>query len=64
MDIEKRIGALKEELAKGERIMADLDTRRRETMDQMLRISGAVDILEELLNERAEPTAIRAAAGD
>ena len=51
MDIRKRRESLKEELAKGEEILADLDARRRDARDRMLRISGAIQVLDELLND-------------
>jgi hypothetical protein len=55
MDIRKRRESLKEELAKGEEILADLDARRRDARDRMLRISGAIQVLDELLNDAAQP---------
>jgi hypothetical protein len=64
MDIRTRLQSLQEELAKGEKLLADLDTRRRETRDQMLRISGAIQVLEELLNERAQPVVMPTGSGD
>jgi hypothetical protein len=54
MDIRKRRESLKEELAKGEEILADLDARRRDARDRMLRISGAIQVLDELLNDTAQ----------
>ena len=62
MDIRRRLESLKEEVAKGEQILADLDVRRRETRDQMLRITGAIQVLEELLNDRAEPPVLHSSA--
>lgn len=62
MDIKKRRDSLKEELAKGEEILADLDARRRDARDRMLRISSAIQVLDELLNDQIH--GIYAHAGD
>ena len=64
MDIRHRLESLKQELGKGEQMLADLDARRRETRDQMLRISGAIQVLEEILDERAKPVVMQTATGD
>ena len=56
MDIRKRRESLKEELAKGEEILAELDARRKDARDRMLRISGAIQVLDELLNDTAQPS--------
>jgi len=64
MDIRTRLQNLKEELANGEQMLADLDARRRETRDQMLRISGAIQVLEELHNEHAKPVVMKTGSGD
>jgi hypothetical protein len=63
MDIRLRLESLKEELAKGEQQLASLDARWRDTRDRMLRISGAIQVLEEMSNERAQPAPLRATAG-
>jgi hypothetical protein len=44
-----RIQQLKVELEKGQQEMARLDLRRQELRDTMLRISGAIQVIEELL---------------
>jgi prefoldin subunit 5 len=44
----ERPAALKKELEKGQHQMALLDQRRQELRDTILRISGAIQVLEEL----------------
>jgi hypothetical protein len=60
--MEKKLAELRDELAKGHQQIAMLDQRRLEVRDTMLRISGAILVLEELLlqgkpNETPEPLA-------
>jgi len=43
-----RLQQLKDELQKGQQEMARLDRQRLELRDTMLRISGAIQVLEEL----------------
>jgi len=47
--LEQRISELKAEQEKGQHMLTDLDTRRAELQQTLLRISGAVQVLEELL---------------
>jgi hypothetical protein len=47
--LEQRLQALRAELESGERLMADLDTRKASLHDTLLRIGGAVQVLEEEL---------------
>jgi hypothetical protein len=49
--MEKRLLELREELDKGRKQLDHLDYQRKETRDTMLRISGAIQALEELLKE-------------
>lgn len=48
-----RLHQLQDELKKGQQEMARLDLRRTELRDAMLRISGAIQVLEELLAQQA-----------
>jgi prefoldin subunit 5 len=48
-----RLAELRAELAKGREQLARLDAQRAELRDTMLRISGAIQVLEELAE--AEP---------
>ena len=50
---EKRIGELKDEQSKGQQMLAELDGRTADLRQTLLRIGGAIQILEELL-ESAE----------
>lgn len=43
-----RLAQLKKELEKGQQQMALLEQRKQEVRDTMLRISGAIQVLEEL----------------
>lgn len=65
--IEQRLTALRSEHETGVRMMAELEARRAELQQTLLRIGGAVQVLEELLgtgsaepagadNGRAEPS--------
>jgi hypothetical protein len=49
--LEKRLSDLKNEYDQGQKMLAELDTRREKTAQAMLRISGAIQVLEELLAE-------------
>jgi len=47
--MEQRLVELRHELEKGRRRLEDLDRQRQEVRDTMLRISGAIQVIEELL---------------
>jgi uncharacterized coiled-coil protein SlyX len=47
--LERRLTALHEELAAGRRLLADLQARQAEVQDTMLRVAGAIQVLEEEL---------------
>jgi prefoldin subunit 5 len=51
----ERLEGLRAELQKGQQEMARLDLRRQELRDTMLRISGAIQVLEELESQVAAP---------
>ena len=46
--LEKRLNALRDEYATGQQQLALLDQKRAEVRDTLLRISGAIQVLEEL----------------
>ncbi len=48
--LEKRLQALKEEFENGQKLLSDLEGRRTEIQQNLLRISGAIQVLEEELN--------------
>jgi hypothetical protein len=53
--MKERLEGLRAELQKGQQEMARLDLRRQELRDTMLRISGAIQVIEELLTQEAAP---------
>jgi len=55
----ERLKALENELQKGSMMLAELDQRRAELRDTMLRISGAIQVLREL---DGNPVSSRAAS--
>ena len=51
--MDQRLLELRRELEKGQQEMARLDRQRQELRDTMLRISGAIQVIEELLAQQA-----------
>ena len=47
--LEQRLSELRGELTRGQEHLAQLDLQRQDTRDTLLRISGAIQVLEELL---------------
>ncbi len=47
--IEQRLNTLKSELTSGQKMLADLEAKQTNLRDTLLRISGAIQVLEELL---------------
>jgi hypothetical protein len=47
--LEERLGALRGERAAGRRLLAELQERQSQVIDSMLRIDGAISVLEEEL---------------
>ncbi len=58
--LEKRLAQLKSEFEAGQKMLADLDTKRKEIEATMLRISGAIQVIEEMLAQE-QPAAEKAA---
>lgn len=54
--LEERLAQLKEEYVNGQRILADLKQREMNLRETLLRISGAVQVLEEELEGFTEST--------
>ncbi len=50
--LEKRLLELKNEFEEGQKMLSELDSRRENLRQTMLRISGAIQVLEELLNSQ------------
>lgn len=53
----ERLGKLKEEFAAGQQMLADLEAKQASLQQTLLRISGAMQVLEELLAEEPKPAA-------
>jgi hypothetical protein len=47
--LEQRVSELKAEQEKGQRMLAEIDARQAELRQTLLRIGGAIQVLEELL---------------
>ena len=56
--VEQRLEKLKGEFENGQKVMTDLDFRRATVRDTLLRISGAIQILEEMLNGKPNSEAM------
>ena len=52
--LEKRLAELKAEFASGQKAMAELETKQVNLRDTLLRISGAIQILEEEISKADE----------
>jgi len=48
--LEKRLKELKEEFESGQKMLIDLDARRANLGESLLRISGAIQVLQEEIN--------------
>lgn len=53
--LESRLAELKSELQAGEKLMAELNTKQATLQQTMLRISGAIQVLEEMLAKEQSP---------
>ena len=53
--IENRLNELKAEFESGQKMMQDLEQKRTNLEKTMLRISGAIQVLEELLSQAHMP---------
>lgn len=49
--LQHRLQSLKTEYAAGQKMLADLEAQQTNLRDTLLRISGAIQVLEETLNE-------------
>ncbi len=52
--LEERLQALKSEYESGQRLLSELELKQANLRDTLLRISGAIQVLEELLGEAAD----------
>lgn len=48
--LEKRLTELKTEFESGQKMLAELETKKAELQATMLRISGAIQVIEEMLS--------------
>jgi uncharacterized coiled-coil protein SlyX len=53
--MEKRLEELKGELAAGEKLLAELQEKQATVQQTMLRIAGAIQVLQELLGHESGP---------
>jgi predicted nuclease with TOPRIM domain len=51
----ERLEKLKGEFESGQKMLADLETRQANLQQTLLRISGAIQVLEELLAQESQP---------
>ena len=60
--LEQRVGELRAEQQKGQQMLAELEAKQAELRQTLLRISGAIQVLEELLagTEPADGMLLRA----
>jgi hypothetical protein len=52
--LEERLKSLKQEYESGHKMLADLERRQAELQQTLLRISGAIQVLEEMLATEVE----------
>jgi len=55
--LEQRLQSLKTEYEEGQKMLADLESKQANLQGTLLRISGAIQVLEEMLNT-AEQSAV------
>jgi len=51
--MENRLEELRSEFESGQTVMTDLESRQAQIRNSLLRISGAIQVLEELLNRES-----------
>ncbi len=54
--LEQRLSQLKTEFEAGQKMLADLEAKKAELQTTMLRISGAIQVIEEMLAQDGAPT--------
>ena len=58
--LQQRLAGLRIEFEAGQKMLAELDVKRADIQQTLLRISGAIQVLEELLKEEAPKVAVPA----
>lgn len=53
--LEQRLTELKAEFKAGQNMLADLEARQANLRETLLRISGAIQVLEEMLGQESQP---------
>ena len=53
--IEERLSALQTEFKSGQEILNDLEQKQLDVRNTLIRISGAIQVLEELLSKESSP---------
>jgi uncharacterized coiled-coil protein SlyX len=53
--LEKRLQSLREEFAQGQQVLAELNNKQRDLQHTLLRIQGAIQVLEEELAANQSP---------
>lgn len=61
--LEQRLAALRAEYEAGQQMLAELEQRQAQLQTTMLRISGAIQVIEEVLNEEAPPESVVEGSG-
>lgn len=54
--LQDRLNTLKSEYESGQRLLAELEGRRAQLTQTMLRIEGAMQLLNEVMEQESEPT--------
>jgi hypothetical protein len=60
--LEERLDSLKSEYENGQKMLADIDAKRKNISDTLLRIEGAMTILKELVEEEGKEKTTNGAA--
>lgn len=50
----ERLGQLKSEFESGQKVLRELEVRQQDVRDTLLRIGGAIQVLEEMLGKTAD----------
>ena len=53
--LEKRLSELKKEFEEGQKMLSEVEAKRENLRQSLLRISGAIQVLEEELAKEAKP---------
>ena len=52
--LQERLGRLKSEYASGQTVLAELEAKQSQVKETLLRISGAIQVLEEMIGEESD----------